>query len=279
MNKPDSKDNSKALIGTIFFHGLLIVLLLIFGLSTPLPLPEEEGVIVALGFTDLGDGELLPVAPRNVAAAPTPQPPARAAEQVVTQDTEESIALPPAQPRPRPQQPTPETPRRTPAPTPQPTPQTTQPAATQPQPVPEPPRQQVDQRALFPGADQRAATTPSPGTTGQQGAQGRPEGTAEGTGTGLGQSGVSFDLAGRRPSVLPLPEYDVPAQGRVVVAITVDRQGRVVRATAGARGSTTTDAALFRLAEDAARRARFDVKLDAAEEQVGTITYFFIRQN
>ncbi|HSV87396.1 MAG TPA: hypothetical protein VLH61_02015 [Bacteroidales bacterium] len=266
MNEQPQKDNRKALIGTIIFHGVVIVLLFFFGLSTPLPLPEEEGVIVALGFTDVGDGNLLPLAPRPALPAPAPQPVTRTNEEVVTQDTEESIALPPAQPRPRPRQ---ETQTR-----PEP-----QPATPQPQPVTEQPRQQVDQRALFPGADQRTATTPSQGTTGQTGAQGRPEGATGGTGTGLGQEGVSFDLAGRRPNILPMPEYDVQAQGRVVVAITVDRQGRVIRATAGARGTQTTDATLFRLAEDAARRSRFDVKLDAPEEQIGTITYFFIRQN
>jgi len=272
MTETTRKDNRKALIGTIFFHGVVLVVLILFGLSTPLPLPEEEGVIVALGLTDAGDGHLLPVASRPVAAAPAPQLPVRTPEEVVTQDTEESIAIPPAQARTRP------TPTQQPATQRVSTQPEPQPALRQPQPAPEQPTQQVDQRALFPGADQRA-TTPAQGTTGQPGTQGRPEGAPEGTGTVLGQSGVSFDLTGRRPSSLPLPDYDVAAQGRVVVAITVDRQGRVIRATAGARGSTTTDASLYRLAEEAARRARFDVKLEAAEEQVGTITYFFIRQN
>lgn len=267
MEHLSEKDNRTAIIGTIVFHAILLFALLYFGLRTPLPLPEEEGVIVALGIVDVGTGQIAPNRGAPVAVPPAAPSATRGQDEVVTQDTEESIAIPPPTRRPRPQPQ--EQPRQQP---------TTQPAPA-PQPTPEPPRQQVDQRALFPGADQRGTTTPTQGTGTQPGVQGRPTGTPEGAGTGAGQSGVSFDLAGRSPSSLPLPIYDVPAQGRVVVTITVDRQGRVVRAVAGARGTTTTDATLHRLAETAALRARFNANPEATEEQVGTITYLFIRQN
>lgn len=267
MEHLSEKDNRIAIIGTIVFHAILLVVLLYFGLRTPLPLPEEEGVMVALGIVDVATGQIIPNPVVPASLPPTAPPATRGQEEVVTQDTEESVAIPPPTRRPR-TQPV-EQPRQ--QPTAQPTPA--------PQPTPEPPRQQVDQRALFPGADQRGTTTPTQGTGAQTGVQGSPTGTPEGAGTGAGQSGVSFDLAGRSPSSLPLPAYDVPAQGRVVVAITVDRQGRVIRAVAGARGTTTTDATLHRLAETAALRARFNANPEATEEQVGTITYLFIRQN
>ena len=267
MEHLSEKDNRIAIIGTIVFHAILLVVLLYFGLRTPLPLPEEEGVMVALGIVDVATGQIIPNPVVPASLPPTAPPATRGQEEVVTQDTEESVAIPPPTRRPL-TQPV-EQPRQ--QPTAQPTPA--------PQPTPETPRQQVDQRALFPGADQRGATTPTQGTGAQTGVQGRPAGTPDGAGTGAGQSGVSFDLAGRNPSSLPLPAYDVPAQGRVVVAITVDRQGRVIRAVAGARGTTTTDATLHHLAETAALRARFNANPEATEEQVGTITYLFIRQN
>jgi TonB family protein len=259
MDEFTRKDNNKALISTIAFHAVLLVLFLLFGLRTTLPLPEEQGVLVALGYTDQGMGDMVPLSGSPPVPTPAQQVPVQ--EEVVTQSTQESVAIPQSTPRPRPQQPTP-----------------TQQQPTQ-QPPPEEPRPTVDPRALFPGSDERSTTSQSQGATGQPGSQGSPTGAAGGSGDGVGQGGVSYNLTGRRPNQLPIPSYDTQAQGRVVVSITVDRQGRVTRATAGARGTTTTDPTLWRLAEDAARRARFDVQLDAPEEQTGTITYNFIRQN
>lgn len=259
MEPVERKDNQFALIGTIAFHALLLVLFFLLGLKTPLPLPEEQGVLVALGYSDQGTGELIPLS--SSPPMPVPAQPNPVQEEVATQSTEEAVPIPQTTTRPRPQQQT----------------QTQQPPAEQ-TPAQEP-QPQVDPRALFPGADQRSTNTQSQGTTGQQGAQGSPTGAPGGEGDGVGQGGVSYSLTGRRPNVLPKPTYDTQAQGKVVVSITVDRQGRVVRATAGARGTTTTDRTLWQLAEDAARRARFDVQLSAPEEQRGTITYNFIRQN
>lgn len=270
MNEVTNKDNQSALIGTIVFHAVLVVLFLILGLRTPLPLPEEMGVLVALGYTEQGEGQFIPLSGSPPVPVSAPVVPSPDQEEVVTQATEESVAIPQTTPRPRPQQPRPE---------PQPRQQTTAQQPPSQQPPPEEPRPTVDTRALFPGADQRTTVSQSQGTTGQPGSQGSPTGAPGATGDGVGSGGVSFDLTGRRPNLLPLPGYDTMEQGRVVVSITVDRQGRVIRATAGARGSTTTDATLYRLAEDAARRARFDIKLDAPEEQTGTITYNFLRRN
>lgn len=271
MKEPRKKYDKKAIIGTIIFHGLLLVGILFFGLTTPLPLPEEEGVLVNLGYTDQGMGERQPLSASPPPPQPQPSQAAPAAEDVATQSTEESVAIPearqPRQERQRQEEPSQE-PQR-------PAQETAQ---QQPQPEPEP---QVDPRAMFPGRDRRTTETQTQGETGQQGNQGRPDGTTDGTSyTGGGQgSGVEFSLTGRRANFLPLPEYVSQSQGRVVVTIYVNRNGEVTRAVPGARGTTTSDQALWRVAEEAARKARFDVKSDAPHEQTGTITYNFIRLN
>jgi len=271
MEEPKKKYDNKAIAGTVMFHLALLLLAIFFGLSTPLPLPEEEGVLVNLGYMDEGTGTRQPL----TASPPPPQPqPSQAvpeAEDIVTQDTEESIAIPDS-PRPQPERPRPEEPVREPT---QPQPETAQ---QQPEPEPEP---QVDPRAMFPGRDRRTTETQTQGETGQTGTQGRPDGTTDGTayqGGGQG-SGIEFSLTGRRANYLPLPDYTTQSQGRVVVSIRVNRDGLVTRAEAGVRGTTTTDRVLWRAAEEAAKKARFDVKNDAPHEQTGTITYNFIRLN
>ncbi|MDR0559591.1 MAG: TonB family protein [Prevotellaceae bacterium] len=74
---------------------------------------------------------------------------------------------------------------------------------------------------------------------------------------------------------LPLPTYNIQNEGRVVVVIAVDQNGNVVSATATGKGSTVQDQRLWRAAEEAAKKAKFDVKQDAPLRQTGQITYVF----
>lgn len=152
----------------------------------------------------------------------------------------------------------------------------------------------------------------SDGTTGKEGNQGDPNGdpnskyyykgsgTGSGTGTGSGigsgtgsgigsgngsgigtgnGSGISFKLNGRVSRALPKPDYSSNDQGTVVVKIWVNQKGEVTQVQAGERGTTTTDRNLWRQAEDAASKSKFSANPDAPEEQIGTITYKFIKLN
>ncbi|MDR1055945.1 MAG: TonB family protein [Prevotellaceae bacterium] len=88
---------------------------------------------------------------------------------------------------------------------------------------------------------------------------------------------VTASLDGRSViGALPLPFYNSQNQGKVVVVVTVDQEGRVTKANARAQGSTVQDAALWKAAEEAALKARFNVKRDAPVFQTGTITYNFV---
>ncbi len=272
MEQKNKKDNVKALTGTIIFHIVLLVCFMFFGLSTPLPLPEEEGVLVVLGYHDEGMGYRQPSPAPRPAAAPAVEQPDVAEEEVVTQATEEAISIPDAE-KPQPE----EDPRPEPVEKPDPVDQPVEEEVAMKEPEPEP---EPDPRALFPGRDERTAEQKGRGETDTPGVEGRPGGSPEGeAATGGEGSGVEFSLAGRRANYLPMPDYTSPETGRVVVSIRVNRQGQVTRAEAGARGTTTTNQTLWKLAEGAARKARFDIKQDAPEEQRGTITYNFIRLN
>ncbi|MDR2125852.1 MAG: TonB family protein [Prevotellaceae bacterium] len=96
------------------------------------------------------------------------------------------------------------------------------------------------------------------------------------TGVATSKNGVSFSLDGRSAAGgFPKPAYNLQKSGKVVVEIKVDQNGKVTSARAIAKGSTLQDATLWKAAEDAALRARFNADKDAAMSQIGTITYIF----
>ncbi|HRY98076.1 MAG TPA: TonB family protein [Bacteroidales bacterium] len=261
MRKTDERDRRAGLIGTILFHGLIVAGLFFLSLNTPLPLPGEEGVEVDLGYSDQGMGDIQPLTPPPT-SSPQESQPNEAVEEVSTQDIEESVALP-EKPKEKPRQ--------------QPKPNT--------EPVKEAPKQKepekpkVDPRALYTGSQSGTSGQGSQGVTGQAGDQGKPTGSpgsGQYDGQGGSGNGVSYSLGGRKADHLPKPSATFSESGTVVVNIWVDRYGKVTKAVAGARGTTTASPVLRRLAEEAALRARFNAQMDAPEEQRGTITYHFL---
>ena len=115
---------------------------------------------------------------------------------------------------------------------------------------------------------------------GTGGGHGPGDGPGDGPGKGPGKGGgISYKLDNRQVKSIPKPNYNSKDEGIVVVDIWVDKKGNVTKAIAGARGTTTTNNSLWKLAVDAAKRAKFDVKADAPEEQKGQITYNFINLN
>ena len=107
-------EHRRGIMGTILFHGAILLVLFFFGFITPLPLPEEKGILVDFGNSATGSGAREPA--RKVAPAPvkkeekkvepvvTPpkvtqpkaQPksaPTQGKEKVLTQDFEESAAV------------------------------------------------------------------------------------------------------------------------------------------------------------------------------------------
>ena len=76
---------------------------------------------------------------------------------------------------------------------------------------------------------------------------------------------------------LPFPiEDNIQKSGKVVVQVKVNNQGVVTSAIAGDVGTTVTDRTLWRNAEDAAKKARFNI-IESARDTLytGTITYVF----
>lgn len=93
----------------------------------------------------------------------------------------------------------------------------------------------------------------------------------------VGKSSVSYRLEGRYKTYLPIPVFKCEYGGRVVVAIVVNRAGRVLKAEVVERESKEDDC-LREVAVDAALRSEFNASEGAPENQQGTITYNFVKQ-
>jgi len=264
------------LIGTLVFHAGLLVFVFLVGLTTPLPLPGEQGILVNFGTEETGFGELEPrisEIPEEMAAPPPSetQPEQESTDETLTQDFED-------------------------APTIEDEPEETVQEQEDVQPVPEeniteeveettvPPEEEpreVNPLALYPGSSNTEETSGSEGITEGEGNQGSPTGSESDNYANVlssGQGGIDFSLAGRNPVNIPKPEYNAQVAGTVVVRIRVNREGQVISAEPGMRGTNITDTELWDAARKAALKASFSAKSDAAYTQTGTITYHFILQ-
>ncbi len=130
-----------------------------------------------------------------------------------------------------------------------------------------------------------SGTGKSQGVTFPGGNQGVPTGDPNadkygpgGSGSGDSGSGVSFSLAGRSIKSIAKPEHPGGDSGKVVVKITVDRNGNVISALPGAPGTTISGQSFHNHAKQAALKTKFNVANDAPAHQSGTITYIFSYQ-
>jgi len=250
------KDKNKriALIGTVLFHALLLLILLSFYLEPPYPPRPEIGLEVNLGNSDDGVGAVQPETPQETVATPPPTPQeVTNTEHVVTQEQEKTVQV---NNKPKAEKP--------------------QPKVEKPQ---EEPKPQIDDRFVFKKKDKTKGG--SEGKTGKPGDQGRENGTPDATnyvGDG-GGNGISFYLKGRKSKRLPKPVYDSEEQGTVIVKVWVNQSGKVINAVVQEKGTTTADSRLRDMAVKAAKEAVFDANPDAPEVQTGTITYDFILLN
>ena len=271
----------QGIIGTVVVH--LIILLILFVVTLHAATPEEEsGVPVMLGSAELSQGDADPytltevdvldeLQPETAPADPSVETPSE--QEMLTQDLEETVAM---KPQKKPVKPKTEV--KTP-----PKKQSEQPK----QPTKTPEQIAAEKRAAAEKAAAEEAAKKiagafgkgssmgnrGTGTTGS-GVQGSPTGNSN-TGKSTGVGGVgSWDLNGRSlTGSLPIPVYNVQDEGRVVVTIVVNPSGRVISTSINKR-TNTVSTALRRAAEEAARKARFNVT-DGVNNQTGTITYYF----
>ncbi|WP_245780672.1 energy transducer TonB family protein [Lutibacter maritimus] len=94
-------------------------------------------------------------------------------------------------------------------------------------------------------------------------------------GNGGNGGGGDYQLGNRKPITRPKPDYICDEEGVVVVSIEVDTNGNVIKATPGVKGSTNTAACLMSQAKEAALKTKWSSDSKAPSKQVGTIKYRF----
>ncbi|MBP5318986.1 MAG: hypothetical protein J6Y77_06260, partial [Paludibacteraceae bacterium] len=271
-NDNDKSAKIAGAVGTILVH-LTLLLLLLFALTITLDPPEEEqGLTVNYGTSDLGSGLYEP-APQSAiedqlvdepaeavptaSSAPTT---ASAPDDLIAQDTEESLAIKRAEEKKKKEEAekrrleqerlAAEAAKK----------------AEEERIAKEKAAAEAAKKAAEDAAKKRIASSTknafngtggvgtSNSSTGQgsgasSGNQGNPLGSAaaggtSGSGTGTG-GGSGYSLSGRTINgKLPQPSYNKNEAGTIVVAIEVNAAGTVISAKAGAQGTTIGDASM-----------------------------------
>lgn len=120
---------------------------------------------------------------------------------------------------------------------------------------------------------------PSEGIEGASGDQGQPKGNPYSNSyyseEGQGGEGTRFGLNGRSLRLEGKVVQDCNQEGTVVVRITVDQNGDVVKATPGVKGSTNTHPCLLEPAEKTAQLHKWHSDINAPNKQIGFVVIQF----
>ena len=271
-------DNKKAKIesGLLTAAIMALLLLMLWYVSVEAPREtEEEGVEVAFGDNENGGGaepEAVPMPEEPVTQAPPPTPQAPSENDLVVQDDEESLALAKQREEERKHRAEQQELIRK---------QREEQARLEAERRAEEQRlaeERARQAAIEQEKRDKAAALGGLFGNNQQGAQG--SGTTQGASQQGSQNpvghgsmgGNSWSLTGRNIKALPRPSTQFNQEGRVVVDIQVNSEGKVISATIG-EGTTVSDYQTRQVALEAARKAEFSASDNKI--QVGKITYTF----
>lgn len=298
----DTKNKRKSAAITSVIMTLLFVALFLFGLKYLDP-PEEYGIAVNFGTSDVGQGDVQPTTPLKPAGEPVEevqeevaeeiqekveevveqvqetkvQESATAKEEVLTQETEEAIAIKKAaeerKQRERIEAEKKERERKE----AERIERERQAAIAKQKAEEDAKKAKLD--AMIGGINNATGTEKGgEGNDNQAGDKGKITGDPNASGYyGNGGSGGDgdYNLGNRTPISRPKPAYICNEEGLVVVGIEVDQNGRVTKATPGIKGTTNSASCLLTQAKEAALKTTWNSDSNAPSKQVGTIKYRF----
>lgn len=152
---------------------------------------------------------------------------------------------------------------------------TTQPSTPSAATVDKPAKPAINQNALYKGKANKG-TGKGDGTGTTPGNQGSVNGDPLANNYGEGGSGFgSTPIALRRFTNLVTPQDDGQKTGKIAVRITVNKQGLVIDAVPGVKGTTLQDLDLWAKCKEAVMGARLNQSDAAPDLQVGVVVFNF----
>lgn len=289
MSFLDTRHKKKSFTLTTLLLSALLLLLFYIGLTYMDP-PEEKGISINFGTMEFGTGDIQPMErvraePQKEVSEPVQQSqevetqeeaPVEEApvEKLLTSDNEESIKLKQQQEAKRKADEAAEKERVE-----------AERIQREKREAEERTRQEQEAKkknldALIGGiSNSEGTTTGSEGDDRIAGDKGSPDGDpyatsyygAPGTGDGTG----GYGLKGRSLVNQGKVQQECNQEGRVVVRITVGKDGRVIEAEPGVRGTTNNDPCLLKPAKETALKHQWNFDAKAPERQIGFVVVNF----
>lgn len=291
MSILDTRHKKKSFTLTTVLLSVLLLLLFYVGLSYLDP-PEENGITINLGTTDFGSGTIQPT--EKIKSEPLDKPivppskqekveevvpkeassSEKSTEKVITQESEESIVIKQQKEAKRKAEAAEKSAKAE-----------ADKIAREKQEAKEKAQKEQDAKKkklddLMGGLNKSDGTASGgEGNDSKAGDKGNPNGDpyatsyygAPGSGNGTG----GYGLKGRTLAGSSSVKQDCNEEGRVVVQIVVDRNGKVISATPGVKGTTNTNPCLMKPAEQTARLHQWKPDSDAPNQQVGFVVINF----
>ncbi|MEB8330049.1 energy transducer TonB [Flavobacteriaceae bacterium KMM 6897] len=275
MSFLDTKHKKKSFTLTTVLLSALLLLLFYIGLTYMDP-PIESGISVNFGTMEFGSGniqpkELIKTAPKQVVQpqqkveATVTETPKEKMEEVLTSEDIDAPVIPPKK----------KEVKNAPKVDPKPKEEVKKPVEE-----PKPSQSTTDAlSSIINGPKNDGTASGSEGNDNRAGDKGQPDGDPYATsyygsaGTGSGTGG--YGLNGRSLVSQGKVQQECNEEGRVVVKIVVDRNGKVVSATPGVKGTTNNNPCLLDPARRTAFMHKWNLDSNAPSQQIGFVVVNF----
>lgn len=268
----ETKHKRKSAVITTVIMLLLIIAIFKFGMRYLDP-PEEYGIAINYGTSNVGQGKpdvikKVKASPKKVTESPpkeVKETPKTVEDKVITQDKDDAPVIE------KPKEKKKETPKKE---------VKKEKPVEKPKPKPKrPSKATTDALNNLLNGDKSDGKPKGEGNDDEPGLKGKKDGDPRSSKYYGNQGGTdgdkNYNLAGRRALKKPKQKPDCQEEGIVVVSIEVDKNGKVIKAIAGVKGTTNSAACLLKPAREAALRTEWNADNKAPVKQRGTIIYKF----
>jgi len=269
----NTKHKKKSAVITSVILVALLYLIFTFGMSYLDP-PEEYGIAINYGTSNVGRGEPKPT---PIKKTPEQEVEEEKVEEVVKEDPKETIREDIIT-RDDPKSPVIDKPKKI----EKKETKKEEPKKVIPKPKPKPKRPSKATTKAFENllkGDKSDGKTKGEGDDNVDGVKGKENGDPKSSkyygNTSKGKGDSNYNLAGRNAVSKPIEQPDCEEEGTVVVSIEVDKNGRVIKAIAGVKGTTNSAKCLLDPARQAAMKTTWNPDKNAPSKQKGTIIYKF----